>query len=261
MRLILFFFTFLLIIASTPSFALQEYRPLSVDKRIRTYTFNPNEIYSFTGHYGYQSSIEFSPEEKIGVVSLGDSLSWQVEPIGNRLFLKPVEPDATTNMTVITDKRVYNFELYAEEAEGIRDEDLVFNAQFYYPDYESAAVRSFASNATKMPDIEKEPQKYHFNYTLTGPENIAPMRIFDDGEFTYFQFRDKNAEIPAIFVVDSRGSESLINYRVLGDYIVVEQVSSQFTLRYGDDVVCVYNESRPLKIVKPEKKKKWLGIF
>ena len=56
-----------------------------------------------------------------------------------------------------------------------------------------------------------------------------------------FQFSNKNAEIPAIFNVDADGFESLVNYRVSGDYIIVERVGAQFTLRNGSEIVCVYN--------------------
>lgn len=237
--------------------AIQENKPLAIDRRIRTYVFNPNEVYTFTAHYGYQSILELAPDETVGVISLGNPLSWQIQPMGNRIFIKPIEPDATTNMTVISDKRTYHFEIYAEEAEGIRDEQMVFTARFYYPEFESGAVRSFKPAKTlKLPNIKEEPDKYHFNYTLSGSENIAPVRVFDDGEFTYFQFRDKNADVPAFFMVDNEGRESLINYRVLQDYIVVERVASQYTLRNGNEVTCVFNESRPLQLKKlPEKKK------
>ncbi len=253
----------LLLGVSQTAHAIQENRPLAIDKRIRTYTFNPNEVYVFTAHYGYQSEIELDPKESIGVISLGNAPSWQVDPMGNRIFIKPIEPDATTNMTVITDKRTYHFELYAEEAESIRDEKMVFTARFYYPEVESGAVRSFKPTKTlKLPNIKEEPEKYHFNYTLSGSEGIAPLRVFDDGEFTYFQFRNKNAEVPAFFVVDNEGKESLINYRVLQDYIVVERVASQYTLRNGNEVTCVFNESRPLQLKKlPEKKKSFWSFL
>jgi hypothetical protein len=67
--------------------------------------------------------------------------------------------------------------------------------------------------------------------------------VFDNDEFTYFQFAKKNAEVPAIFTVDASGYESLVNFRSVGSYIIVERVSPQFTLRSGKDIVCVYNTS------------------
>lgn len=240
--------------------ALQEPRTLPTDQRIRTYIYDPNEVFKFTGHYKFQSSIEFSPDEQIATVSLGDSLAWQISPSGNRMFIKPVEPDATTNMTVITNRRIYQFELHAEEAADINDEGLTFAARFQYPaDVVGGNIRRFETDFE--PDIEAEPEKYNFNYTISGSEMIAPLKIFDDGEFTYFEFRDKNVDIPAFFLVDVEGAESVINYHIAGKYVVIERVANQFTLRHGPDVACVFNESGPKQRKKPEPKRKFLGIF
>ena len=244
-----------------PSYATQQTSPMALDPRIRTFTYRPNEIFRFTGHYRYQSVIEFDADEKINVVSLGDSLAWQIRPIGNRLFIKPIEPDADTNMTIITNRRVYNFELYAKEAKDLHDTSLVFLAKFVYPSEGSSSVMHFGQSSSYIPDIEGEPEKYNFNYTITGSENIAPIRIFDDKRFTYFQFREGNADIPAFFVVRKDGSEQLVNYRIAGDYVVVERTTSQFTLRNGDEVVCVYNESNPLKVTDEVKKSKKRFFF
>lgn len=221
--------------------ALQEPRPIATDYRIRNVRFSPNEVYKFVGHYGYQSSIEFAADEVVETVSIGDSIAWMVDPAGDRLFLKPIEQDATTNMTVITNKHTYHFELYARETENIRDVDMVFVMRFSYPDDDySDANLGFSED--DIPDFENEPEKYNFQYSIRGSNLISPIRIFDDGRFTYFEFPDKNADVPAFFHVDAVGNEELINFRTRGNFIVVERVSPVFTLRRGAYLVCVYNE-------------------
>ena len=89
-----------------------------------------------------------------------------------------------------------------------------------------------------------KPELYNFNYSFTGPDNIAPIKVFDDGEFTFFEFSVDNNNIPAIFYVDNDGYEGLVNYRAEGNYIIVERLSSVFTLRNGTDTICVFNENR-----------------
>ncbi|MFM9889372.1 MAG: P-type conjugative transfer protein VirB9 [Rickettsiales bacterium] len=227
---------------AAPALALQTPRPIATDSRIRTVRYSPNEVYQFIGHYSYQSTIEFAEDEKIQTVSIGDSVAWLVNPSGNRLFLKPIEQNALTNMTVITDKRSYLFELHAEETKDIRDKDLIFSLRFIYPD-DNAGIDF--SQFEPLPDVDKNPEKYNFNYSVRGSNVIEPIRIFDDGEFTYFEMRDKNAEVPAFFNVDGGGNEQLINFRKRGNYIVVERVSSRFTLRRGAEILCVYNERVP----------------
>ena len=235
----------LLTIASKAS-AVQMPRYLGAEKKFRSYVYNPNEVYRYIGHYTYQGFIEFDPEETIATISMGNPSLWLFEHLDNRLFLKPVGEDySETNMTVITNKHVYHFELMAKEAEGgIEDKDLIFLVKFIYPDDEDKNIVQFPkSTPSDEPDM-RNLANYNFNYQYTGNPVIAPIKIFDNGEFTYFQFARKNAEIPAIFNVDASGYESLINFRSAGDFIIVERVASQFTLRNGNDIVCVYNMNR-----------------
>jgi type IV secretion system protein VirB9 len=227
-----------------PSLAVKEPRATAVDSRLRVMTYNPNDIFKYTGYFGYQGNIEFDVGETIDTISMGDTTSWQIVPSGNRMFLKPIEEDATTNMTVITNRRLYFFELHAAKAGGPDDPGLVFAVKFLYPDSNTNSIYAYNSSYS-VPDLSK-PDKYNFNYTISGNDSIAPIKIFDDGVFTYFEFKDKNTPIPAIFEVSSDRSEAIVNYQVIGQYIAVEIVASQFTLRYGNDVTCVFNEAKPV---------------
>jgi len=251
MKKILVFLFLGMVFTVNVAFARQETRPISTDNRIKTAVYNPNEVFVFNGHYGFQSTIEFAKDEEIQTMSAGNTISWQIKPSGHRIFLKPIEKHATTNMQVITNKRTYLFELHAKEAKSIEDKELIFVLRFVYPN-ESNSSLVYNSNPILTPDLEESPENYNFSYTLTGPEFVSPIRIFDDGEFTFFEFRDKNAEVPAFFLVNPDGTESIINYRVKGKYIVVERVAARYTLRRGMQVVCVYNERRPFRKIKED---------
>jgi type IV secretion system protein VirB9 len=173
-----------------------------VDSRIRTIAYSENSIVSLRGHLGYQMLIEFDPAERIENVAIGDSLAWQVTPnrAATMLFLKPVVAGAATNMTVVTTLRRYAFELRALEASGPSDPSIIFALRFSYPD-------------TRAPVVEAPqpvtPQAINLNYTLRGSNRFGAVRVFDDGEMTYFQFPD-NVETPAIFVLGESGEEELV---------------------------------------------------
>ncbi|MFP3120473.1 P-type conjugative transfer protein VirB9 [Rickettsia sp. R2] len=246
MKQLIIFCTF--IILTLDVFALTISRPLGRDPRLRVMTYNPDDVFKFTGYYGYQASIELARDEEIVSISMGDTTSWQIVPAGHRIFIKPMEPDATTNMTLITNKRTYFFELYAAETLDMRDPEMVFNVKFLYPDDEndnmSGHMQTFSA-ALASPDLT-HPEKYNFNYYISGSEEIAPIKIFDDGEFTYLQFRDKNAEISGIFAVDASLRESLVNYRLAQDnpnMVILEQVFPKLAIRKGKKVTCVFNQS------------------
>lgn len=234
--------TLCITLGSPAANATVDARSLPVDNRVRVIAYQSDQVFRFDGHYRYQSAIEFEKDEEIKTISMGDSTAWMINPSGNRLFLKPVEQDATTNMTLITNKRLYLFELRAREADDINDPNMVFIMRFTYNDVNTGMGSHSYLDA--VPDPEGDPGKYNTNYTISGSDDVAPIRIFDDGEFTYFQFADKNAEVPAFYWVDDENSEAMINYRTRGDYIVVERVSARFTLRHGKDIVCVFNEKK-----------------
>ena len=234
-------------------------RYLGTEKKFRSYIYNPNDVYRYLGHYTYQGFIEFGEDETINTISMGDPSLWLFEHLGNRLFLKPVgDKNSETNMTVISNKKIYHFELTAKEAKNINDKDLIFVAKFSYPDEKDKNIIEFpkviASDEPDMRDISI----YNFSYQFTGETSIAPIKVFDNGEFTYLQFPKKNAEVPAVFAVDAAGFESLVNFRAAGEYIIIEKVAPQFTLRSGSDVVCIYNMAMYSdgKIVDPYQKKK-----
>ncbi len=251
----IFFIISMLILAGTAQ-ALQTPRPLATDSRIQIVRYNQNEVFKFIGHYGYQSLIEFAAGEKIGTVSIGDSTAWQISPVDNRLFLKPVEQDAATNMTVITNQHIYNFELHAADASDARDKEMIFVLRFVYPSETGDGGLARTVIAKGVPDISdpEERKRLNLKYSIVGPDAISPIRVFDDGEFTYFQFKDKNAEVPAFFLVDAAGNEAIINFRAEGDYIVIERVSARMTLRRGSDILCVFNDTmKPAPISPPEK--------
>jgi type IV secretion system protein VirB9 len=204
---------------------------------------------------------------------MGDATGWQLNQNGSTLFLKPTQVDAITNMVIITNKRTYYFEMYSKEAEGIDDPELVFATKFNYTDINSQSTSANTGfmdltgggveEKSYVPDPAKNKKGLNLNYTMSGSKEISPLEVFDDGEFTYFKFADINADYPAIFQVLPDGNEALINFRVSDNkYVVVERVTSQFTLRFGNQLACVFNESRPLERVKKKKDNtSFFGIF
>lgn len=114
--------------------------PITTDNRVKTYVYNENEVYTLMIFYGYQTSIEFAKGEEVSTISMGDSYAWKINSIGNRLFVKPLEDNMHTNMTIITNKRAYQFDLFSKKIEGKFDKDLVYVMRFYYPEIAKASA-------------------------------------------------------------------------------------------------------------------------
>jgi type IV secretion system protein VirB9 len=69
-----------------------------------------------------------------------------------------------------------------------------------------------------------------------------PVSAWDDGVQTTLRFGE-SAEQPAIFVRNDDGTESLLNFSMHNDQVVVQRLARQLVLRRGKLRGCVLNES------------------
>ncbi|KAA0689481.1 conjugal transfer protein [Neorhizobium sp. P12A] len=233
-----------LLLTIVVSLARAESLPQAVkaDARIRTVPFQQDNIIQLAGMMGVSTMIVFNDDEKIATVAMGDSVAWQAVPDQSRqyLFIKPLEPNAVTNMNVVTSKRVYNFMLTGATPGNTRN--AVIKLRFAYPDdVANARLLATAKEIAAMPNIKAalaNSAGLNYDYGYKGAVDNRPTAMFDDGVKTFFQF---SGELPAFFAVKSDGHESLVNFRREGDYIVIDKVADQWTLRNGDVATCVFN--------------------
>lgn len=231
-RTLLFIFTLL---TATAVQAKQFPRPLGTDQRVRHVLYSPNEVYEIHATYGFQTTIEFSDQESIQVASIGDSIAWQVMPVGNRLFIKPVEENPHTNLTVITNKRSYYFSLSTTRPNLMGATYLV---RFEY----SGELGNAIGGGANTPAIKAaSPADYNFNYQLKKNKQSGLIQAFDDKQFTYLQFKDLT-NLPAIFLLSENDKESLVNYRIEGPYVVIERVAPRLVMRRGKVVGYLVNK-------------------
>ncbi len=252
--------------------AIAQIAPITTDSRIRTLVYNPNEVYELKFFYGYQSFIEFSEDEEVEMISVGEAFAWRFTPAGRRLFIRPLEIAAHTNMTIITNRRTYNFDIRSGEYDGKADQELVYIVRFYYPKVSEPIPLLPPALATvtmppppppaqameqKMPDawitkklpgtFERNPEglPMNFNYSITGKEDsgISPIKVYDNTRATYLKFKNDNLLIPSIASVDQFGAENPLSYRLEDGYVVIEGVMGQITLRSGNALLCIFNNN------------------
>jgi len=211
-------------------------RPGAVDPRIRTVAYDADQVVRLTGYFGIQTMLEFAPDERIENVSIGDAMGWQVTPNkkANLLFLKPLDRTAATNMTVVTDRRRYVFELVVA-APKASTKDLAYVVRFLVPAPAPVAV-------AVPPPAPAPPVARNSAYSVKGDAAIQPAKVFDDGAATYFAWPEQ-ADLPAVFVVGADGVEGLANAVVRDGYLVVDQLAPRFVLRSGKSSLTVTNSA------------------
>jgi type IV secretion system protein VirB9 len=186
-------------------------------------------------------TIEFGGGERIENVSIGDGLGWQITPNhkANLLFLKPLDAGRATDMTVITNLRRYVFDLHAQRPTRRADHALIFRLRFEYPE-------PFVAVPEPKPIPPPEPPRdVNHAYRIVGRAKIAPTRIFDDGQKTYFSFA-ATAEYPAIFAVDPDHKEAIVNTATRDGYLVVDRLAEGWVLRQGAEFTRITNDGFPV---------------
>nr|WP_244480737.1 TrbG/VirB9 family P-type conjugative transfer protein [Mesorhizobium sp. Root157] len=226
-----------------PALGAQTPKGGSLDQRVTSVTYQENNVVQVFATYGISTMVVFDEDEKFETISLGDSDSWQVVPAdkGNILFVKPTARNVTTNMNVVTTKRIYYLELrdLAPEAEH-----KVFGIRFMYPEKDlNATLHRQAEQRAAWPSISGiDKANVNIDYSFSGDARLKPLMVFDDVKKTFFKF---GATVPAIFAVNADFSETLVNFRREGDFIVVDGTATQFTLRDGNEWTCIFNLRRP----------------
>ncbi len=236
-----------------PQSALAIPQPVATDSRIKTYVYSENEVFRLVVHYGYQTSLELGPDEVVNTISVGNQYAWQISPVGKRIFIKPLEENMLTNMDIITNKRVYHFEVQSKELSNTVDEELVYVVRFFYPDGDFDFAKPqllnqannpmmMSTNSAPVAALPAPIKPYNFNYTLSGEEDIAPTKVFDDGINTFFKFPQGMMQLPA-FYTKKKNEMQMLKPKQRGDYVVINALNPTFELRKDGKSVTVYNEA------------------
>ncbi len=207
--------------------------PALAQSRSDQVEYSPNRVYTIVGQPSIQTMIQFSDNEAIENVALGDAAAWQVTPNkrANMLFIKPLFARGRTNMTVITNRRRYLFDLVIAGPKA----QALYAIQFTYAEDEmiAALLAKQADTATIAAEVAT-PAKPELNdrWRFAGNKRLSPARIYDDGDSTYIAW-SRSTELPGVFVENDDGKEGPVNFSVRGDYLVVEGVAPTYILRRG----------------------------
>ncbi|AWD33003.1 Type IV secretion system protein VirB9 precursor [Candidatus Fokinia solitaria] len=235
------YFCVLALLLPLSSSAIQYDNSLTIDRRIQKFVYSPNQVFPLVLSQGYQTSIEFGEGEILQTYSLGNSYAWQLSVVGNTLFIKPIEDDVTTNMTVITNKRKYYFEIETRNFANQLDDSFAYVIRFFYPDTNQNDDKKLL---TKQIEQSEEPVKeivpYNFNYLMVrGNKNAYPSTVFDDSNSTYFQYK-ASTQTPKIFLLNGQELKPLTVQKVK-NYYVVNTVAKNFFVKIGDEAVVIQN--------------------
>lgn len=190
------------------------------DPRIQTVPFAPDQVVLLEAAPGYHLTLELSPDERVETVAIGDSSSWQVtaNKRGDLLFVKALISGASTNMTVFTNVRTYNFDLVP-----VSSTQMAYTVRFTYP--------PVAAPEEELADAAAEGR-----YRLGGDKALRPSEISDDGIHTYIRW-PRDRALPAVYATTDGGDEMLVNGMMReDDLFVIDSVSRKLVFRIDGNV-------------------------
>lgn len=200
--------------------------------------------------------VELEPGETVSPHSVhcGDPRNWNIAPARtgttSHLIISPKFSGLRTNLTVLTDRRVYHMEL-----ESLEDEHMPF-VSFDYPPNEQALWAHYMREAGREPNKEKEakaqlaqqnacdvrvdPRVVRFRYTVQKEGwwgarrriDWAPTRVYDDGQTTTFVLPKAilASQLPGLFVTNGKSTMKLVTFQVCGNVIHLQQIFKEAVL-------------------------------
>ena len=198
------------------------------------YNFVPRSIYKVFTAPLRVTNIELEAGEVLSSQpASGDTLNFQVgtavseNRLGERtthLLVKPVYAGQETSLLIYTNRRIYQFEL-----ESYEDVYMPY-VSFRYPLDSLEVARQAAASVREEIYLNGSIEAFDFGYEIVFADphkpRWAPSVVFTDGVRTYMQFASayRAAYAPVVFEMSEDGERMLVNYRVVGDYYIVDSV-------------------------------------
>ena len=208
------------------------------------YDFEAGRLYTVNTSPRFLTAITLRPGEKLISKAAGDTVRWvlgeTVEGAGPDqqviVFVKPVRGGLRTNIILTTDQRTYILEAVSREGD-VYTSVIAWN----YPQEQMREQQAALAQAAQSVVATTAIDHLNFSYSVKpvnsrkGPR-WQPLRVFDDGLKTYIQFPANlaSSEAPPLFLVGPKDQAQLVNYRLAGDYYVVDRLIDVAELRLGE---------------------------
>jgi type IV secretion system protein VirB9 len=140
---------------------------------------------------------------------------------------------------VLTSRRTYHFDYTVSD----RRPDPTFGDVIYVMRFAYPPQRSERTAAALEHELASAPAKrwHNLSYGYRGSPQLKPTSAWDDGVQTRLRF-DSHEELPAIFVRNDDGTESLTNFTVDAGELVVHRIARQLVVRRGGLQGCIFND-------------------
>jgi len=182
------------------------------------------------------TDVQLQAGEQIISVAAGDTVRWEISKTVSggdasrteHLLIKPTAENLDTTLVITTNMRTYHILLKSTP------NTFMATVQWQYDD-DGMMMSGLADNTNGMPGSNGNPAALSFNVeqldfaykteSTRGPvPDWMPKAVFNDGYKTYIEFPERIQSAPALFIKQSGSGDAAVNYRVVGNYYVIDQV-------------------------------------
>jgi len=204
---------------------------------VQIYPFSDDALYQLFAAPQQVTDIALQPGETLMAISAGDTVRWAVGDSTSgtgpakqvHVLVKPFAAGLTTNLVILTDRRTYHLQLESTQKTAM--------AALSFSYGEDGLVTGKGGRGSPIIDTGLSLSTLRFGYKISGDSpSWRPLRAFDDGAKVYIEFpaRIDQGEAPPLFVVGTGGKSDLVNYRVRGNYYIVDRLFAAAELRLGE---------------------------
>jgi type IV secretion system protein TrbG len=224
-------------VAATNRAALRQPADASLVGALHEFAYERGALYAVQASPQRITDIALEPGEALLSVSAGDTTRWIVGDARSgagpatqaHVLVKPNAAGLSTNLVIMTDRRVYHVELKSVAGPAMAAVSWRYPADLILQNQLPPQVAAPPSPPTFSPE--------HLNlrYRISGDKpDWRPLSAFDDGQQVFIEMPEKirTMEAPPLFIIGDEGAE-LVNYRVQGAYYVVDRLFAKAELRLG----------------------------
>ncbi|MEQ1756313.1 MAG: P-type conjugative transfer protein TrbG [Micropepsaceae bacterium] len=224
-------------LAATNRAALQKPSDASLVGALHEFAYERGALYAIQASPQRITDIALEQGETLLSVSAGDTTRWIVGDARSgtgpatqaHVLVKPNAPSLATNLVIMTDRRVYHVELKSVAGPAMAA------VSWRYP-ADLILQNQLPPQALAPPSPPPfTPEALNLRYRISGAKpDWRPLAAFDDGQQVFIEMPERihTMEAPPLFVIGDQGAE-LVNYRVQGNYYVVDRLFAKAELRLG----------------------------
>ncbi len=221
-----------------------------------TLPYEPHEVYRIPIRVGMFSTFAFPKNEPIQQFAVSNPAAAQlsVDAASNTAMLRLVQP-ITLVATAVTPLHIYYMTIipasgawyqgvswsFVQPGSGNLFGTSALSGSYVNPNAVAGSVEGHVGGGVHTQGLYAgEP---NFSYRIKGEADFRPVAVWDNGKFTWIQFKKNLEQLPAVFLEDQNGL-SVINYTVHhdGTQILVNRLMPDFILKVGKEVVRVKAE-------------------